>query len=44
MFYSKLSIQNYDNVLFSFIANDVTDKKINATSNINMNKVIAKSN
>lgn len=34
--------KNYENVLFSFTANDVNDKKINATSNINMNKVIAK--
>ena len=34
--------KNYENVLFSFTANDVNDKKINATSIINMNKVIAK--
>lgn len=34
--------KNYDNVLFSFVAYDVNDKKINATSIINMNKVIAK--
>lgn len=42
VFTPNYQYKNYDNVLFSFIANDVTDKKINATSNINMNKVIAK--
>lgn len=34
--------KNYDNVIFSFTANDITGKKINATSSINMHKVIAK--
>ena len=42
VFTPNIQYKNYDNVIFSFTANDVNDKKITATSTINMNKVIAK--
>lgn len=42
VFTPNIQYQNYDNVMFSFTANDVNGKKINATSAINMNKVIVK--
>ncbi len=42
VFTPNIQYKSYENVLFSFTANDVNGKKINATSSINMNKVIAK--
>lgn len=42
VFTPNYQYKNYENVIFSFTANDITGKKINATSSINMSKVIAK--